>query len=89
MGLYIKNMDMPETGEYRCIIRQWEQGKPITIDLYGAEELSGTIISVPPHGRLGDLDELAEGCDEPYWCRWLSEIQDAPTIIPADKEVEA
>lgn len=37
------------------------------------------------HGRLGDLDELAAGCDDPYWCRWLSEIEDAPTIIPAER----
>ena len=36
------------------------------------------------HGRLGDLDELAAGCDDPYWCRWLSEIEDAPTIVPAE-----
>ena len=35
------------------------------------------------HGRLGDLDELAAGCDAPYWCRWLSEIEEAPTIVPA------
>ena len=38
------------------------------------------------HGRLGDLDELAAGCDSPYWCRWLSEIEDAPTIVPAEAE---
>ena len=37
------------------------------------------------HGRLGDLDELAAGCDAPYWCRWLSEIEDAPTIVPAER----
>ena len=43
------------------------------------------IVCVLPekHGRLGDLDELAAGCDDPYWCRWLSEIEDAPTIVPA------
>lgn len=40
------------------------------------------------HGRLIDGDELASGCDEPYWCRWLSEIEDAPTIVPAEMEVE-
>lgn len=40
------------------------------------------------HGRLIDGDELASGCDEPYWCRWLSEIEDAPTIVPAEKEKE-
>ena len=37
------------------------------------------------HGRLGGLDELAAGCDDPYWCRWLSEIEDAPTIVPAER----
>ena len=35
--------------------------------------------------QLGDLDELAAGCDDPYWCRWLSEIEDAPTIVPAER----
>ena len=45
------------------------------------------ICSLPEgHGRLGDLDELAAGCDDPYWCRWLSEIEDAPTIVPAEAE---
>lgn len=42
------------------------------------------ILQLPEnHGRLGDLDELAAGCDAPYWCRWLSEIEDAATIVPA------
>ena len=45
------------------------------------------VCSLPDgHGRLGDLDELAAGCDDPYWCRWLSEIEDAPTIVPAEAE---
>lgn len=44
------------------------------------------ICSLPDgHGRLGDLDELAAGCDAPYWCRWLSEIEDAPTIVLAER----
>lgn len=38
------------------------------------------------HGRLGDLDELAAGCDAPYWCRWLGEIEDAQTIVTAEAE---
>lgn len=38
------------------------------------------------HGRLIDGDELASGCDAPHWCRWLSEIEDAPTIIEAEEE---
>ena len=41
------------------------------------------------HGRLIDGDELASGCDEPFWCRWLSEIEDAPTIVPAELEVKS
>ena len=36
------------------------------------------------HGRLGDLDALAKKCDEPHWCVWLNEIDDAPTIIEAE-----
>ena len=36
------------------------------------------------HGRLIDGDELAAGCDAPYWCRWLSEIDDMPTIVEAE-----
>lgn len=38
------------------------------------------------HGRLGDLDALAERCDSPHWCVWLNEIQDAPTIVPAERD---
>lgn len=45
------------------------------------------LISLPKgHGRLIDGDELASGCDDPYWCRWLSKIEDAPTIVPAEME---
>ena len=47
------------------------------------------IVNVPDHGRLGDLDALADKCDDPHWCVWLSDIEDAPTVIPADKEAEA
>ena len=36
------------------------------------------------HGRLIDGDELADGCDAPHWCRWLSEIEDMPTIVEAE-----
>lgn len=30
--------------------------------------------------RLIDADKLREKCDSPYWCVWLSEIDDAPTV---------
>lgn len=38
------------------------------------------------HGRLIDGDELADGCDDPHWCRWLREIEDMPTIVEAEGE---
>ena len=44
------------------------------------------LVPIPGHGRLGDLDALAAQCDDPYWCVWLSEIEAAPTIIPAEEE---
>lgn len=43
------------------------------------------LTAVPPHGRLIDADELAAKCDEPHWCVWLSEIDEAPTIIAAEE----
>ena len=36
------------------------------------------------HGRLIDGDKLVDGCDAPHWCRWLSEIEDMPTIVEAE-----
>ena len=88
MGVYIKDMEMPETccdcrmDKFRCLcnkpnISLWTMAKE--------RHPNCPLISVPSqHGRLGDLDELAAGCDAPHWCRWLSEIEDAPTIIPAE-----
>ena len=56
MGIYIPGMEMPKTGEYRCVIRKW--GEEITIDLYGEEELCGTLLPVPDHGDLIDRNVL-------------------------------
>lgn len=94
MSECVVRMEMPENC-CECQLRQedYEMGEefcPFT----GVECLSigrqnncPIIYSLPEgHGRLGDLDELAAGCDDPYWCRWLSEIEDAPTIVPAEAE---
>ena len=89
-GIYIKGMEMPKTGEFRCVIRKW--GEEITIDLYGNEELCGTLIPVPDHGRLIDADALLNskgvGTQIAGWGKMYHEtvIEYAPTIIPADKE---
>lgn len=97
MSILIKDMGMPKTGEYRCVIRKWQQGGPITIDLYGEEELCGTIVPVPPHGRLIDADALyshikdeQRKCNDPYdgWSECqvaLGFVNTAPTIIKADR----
>lgn len=64
MGVYIKNMEMPGRGEYRCIVRKW--GEKITIDLYGDEELCGILVPVPDHGRLIDADALHQLFEEQW-----------------------
>ena len=99
MSILIKGMEMPKTGEYRCVIRKW--GEEITIDLYGNEELCGTLIPVPAHGRLIDGDHLKhthcaectlypDKCLEKTvdGCDWGSiiHLRMCPTIIPSDKE---
>lgn len=83
MSILIRGMEMPKTGEYRCVIRKWQQGSAITIDLYGEEELSGTIVPVPSHGRLIDADALCEGRvsnDNVVIC-----AKCAPTILEAEE----
>lgn len=85
--ILIRGMEMPKDGVYWCEIGV--AGEIATITIHGEERKSFPLVSVPPHGRLIDGDELASGCDEPHWCRWLSEIEDAPTIVPAEGEVES
>lgn len=83
--LLIRGMEMPTTIGTELYIRFGSDGKTYAIDT-NAETTDGEwheIITVPPHGRLGDLDALAAQCDDPYWCVWLSEIEAAPTIIQA------
>lgn len=82
-GTYIPNMKLPEYAYYRTI-RIFADGT--AIDMLSCQTYHA--ISIPDHGRLIDGDELAAGCDDPHWCRWLSEITDAPTIIPADNDEE-
>lgn len=80
MSLYIKGLEMPESGE-----------KIIVLTSSGyVEDVSGQVINgaeafnVPPHGRLGDLDALLEGMNPlaEYENGWM--IDGAPTIIPPD-----
>ena len=88
MGVYLPNMELPEN----CICCDlshedgWCPAKQTYTDRYTFKTCP--LIFVPPHGRLIDGDALAAKCDSPYWCVWLSDIDNAPTIIPAGPEEE-
>ena len=97
--ILIREMDMPDCCE-KCPFLDYENGycfaskKKQKDGWYDNGFYAGgknkrhdncPLVALPKeHGRLIDGDELASGCDEPYWCRWLSEIEDAPTIVPAE-----
>lgn len=76
-GIYIR-MKMPIKG-YRLLLIHADG----TVQSADGET---TAVSVPDHGRLIDADVLRSKCDDPHWCVWMSEIDDSPTIIPANKE---
>lgn len=89
MSILIKGMEMPKEGQVIVIVidstgqvwlNEWPTRGYVRID--GAKA-----VLVPPHGRLIDGDELAAWCTENYcWCPCISEIEEAPTIIPAEIE---
>ena len=97
-GIYIPGMEMPEkesliitiTTDGKCYANIWDAALGVN--------LLGNATSVPDHGRLGDLDALKEkavmrsekcGCLVNVTDFVISayDIENAPTIIPADKEV--
>lgn len=82
MSVLIKGMEMPKDGVYWCEIGV--AGEIAVITIHSEEHKSFHLVPVPEHGRLIDADILASKCDDPYWCVWLSDIDDAPTIIEAE-----
>ena len=51
------------------------------------------LVPVPPHGRLIDADELRQKWKALKDGRWykvieVEDLDNAPTVIPADKEIE-
>lgn len=86
-GIYIEGMEMPQDGELLCI-NIYPDGK-VCINLNLKCNRIATAIPVPDHGRLVDADRLgfammdAENADQA-----LAMVDDAPTIIPADKEAD-
>ena len=94
MNVLIKGMEMPKEGN-ETIIRILPDGT--VLDQYG-HHIGITATPIPPHGRLGDLNELESGL------RHMAKYQDGerqqgilgccetirltPTIIPASEEEE-
>ena len=86
MSILIKGMNLPKE-EVAVII--YSDGEVRT---EGWEKYSA--VEVPEHGRLIDADELKKnGCWFPTgtWMEYavtMSAINNAPTVIPADKDGE-
>ena len=101
MGVYLSEITMPKGEGSKLVLQIFPSGE--VYDEHGIR-LGITnwaeAIPVPPHGRLGDLDELelafnesAEGLHgTPKWAEIYREcaksVREATTIIPADPEKE-
>lgn len=94
MGVYIRGMEMPKDDMKNIMILS--DGRVFQFSGYGNPKPLGTVVHIPPHGRLGDLDTLYESCaldtniDVMASAKRINEymqlkIDDAPTIIPAEK----
>lgn len=55
--ILIKGMEMPSCG---LTVTIYPDGRVVQFLGYGEKKQLGTAIPVPPHGRLGDLDEFAK-----------------------------
>lgn len=97
MGVYIPGMKMP----VKCALCDaafpdgvgWScpliKGRP-NIDNQKGRRKDCPLVPVPPHGRLGDLDKLADNMRSAtagmeHRAIIMHEIRRAPTIIPAEE----
>ena len=100
MSIYISGLSLPPKGEAYLINPDGVVYRYTPMDDgedHILRRISANLIEVPPHGRLGDLDALRT--EFPMPSNWnnanevlchitgiWAEIDNAPTIIPADKE---
>ena len=92
-GIYIPGMEMPINDKMEptevCV---YPNGYAIIFKERGKLQQYAKVIPVPDHGRLIDADKVkAYMLNGHYKYRMVVSWQDileAPTIIPADKEVE-
>lgn len=97
-GVYIPGIKLPknEPGDFQVIVMYVGADGKLRAECEGTHE----VVPVPPHGRLIDADALLESDAEytipnynsdgyvadaegAYTC---VQIENAPTVIPADKE---
>jgi hypothetical protein len=94
-GIYIPGLRVPEENEDELWIAVRYDGTVTFNAEWGWTMNKGKAVSVPPHGRLGDLDALEAKCTDEkgsyfsYEAAIIGEaVSSAPTIIPASKEAE-
>ena len=98
MDILIKGMDMPESGVYEISIDNTNERDKTIMTVYKREDDgfihvfdSYEIISVPPHGRLIDADELMKRCvmlpmdGGNLSIIYMSYLRNAPTVIEAEE----
>lgn len=97
MGVYI-NMEMPKGIED---VRIYADGRVTSLALLTFGEEIATAVPVPPHGRLGDLDELEKSFREDADAEWnrfsspvnwadafddvANMIAETPTVLEAEE----
>ena len=96
MGVYIKDMEMPQNCE-ECDLKVWDEYDSVdyvcpfsgVIVLNIGRQGSCPLIEVPPHGRLIDADKLRKAefihDGDAYAVVMSRDIEQAPTIIPAEE----
>lgn len=94
MSILITNIDMPKDGELLCINIHPDGKVYINLDL-SCKNVVGTAISIPPHGKLIDVDALAKHTAKERFITWFcgdkqinvpwKAVTDAPTIIEAEE----
>ena len=97
MGIYFSEINMPGEGD-KLVLQVFPNGE--VYDEHGIRlgiANWAEAVSVPPHGRLIDADKIGLTNFEIILCQkgnpfknalemLLEKIENAPTIIPADKE---
>lgn len=97
MGVYISGIEMPTDHPLWIVVHSdgtVEANEVSQSRSVGWQTLRNAAVPVPMHGRLGDLDALAESVRNPgifppvVSSEVLAFLRNAPTIIPASEEGE-